>query len=138
MEFCKTLFEVRFSLGNEGIDCKDLSSQTRRGSPRRPSTMQTSATTRLNSNLVGEHLRRFYDVQGLQICQGEFVVMNGFCAKTLCVNRNFGYHCVTTSITDRRYIPASYLRKITELNSKQINIRSRSFITVSLPTLGKD
>ena len=35
--FSKTLLELRFSLGNEGKDGKNLNSQTWLGTPRRPS-----------------------------------------------------------------------------------------------------
>ena len=35
--FSQTFFELRFSIGNEGKDCKNSSSQTWPGTPRRPS-----------------------------------------------------------------------------------------------------
>ena len=36
--FSQTFFELRFSLGSEGEDCRNLSSQTWPGSPRRSSS----------------------------------------------------------------------------------------------------
>ena len=36
--FSQTFFELRFSLGNEGKDGKNLNSQTWPGTPRRPSS----------------------------------------------------------------------------------------------------